>query len=223
MDLERAIELATDVRGELVGTGHSFAKIYLDAAIRSMRHARTALIRAAMRELPGDPGPEGWRRLTFADGMPTAVFLQHDPTSDVWVRGRMADGQPVRSDGADVDWAGPMAVDLGADLLASAEARTLAATPIGSALLMDALAHTAWFKPASSTRWTAGVTSARSLVTALADGSAVGALVPGLAGQWIDRDVLLLIEGLGWRRDPAARWLVRDADGGPAPAMGRPS
>jgi len=222
-DLERAIELASDVRGGLVGSGASFAMIYVDAAIRSMRHARAALIRHGTCDSATSSDDDGWHRLVFADGMPTAVLLRRDPRTDVWLRGRIEGAEVVRTDGADVDWAWPGAVDLGADLLGSPEARAFAASPIGSAMLMDALAYGSWFKPASATRWTTGRAAARAIVVALAAGAAVGSLAPTLAGARVDRDVLLLIESLGWRRDPASRWRVRAANGAPAEIRGRMS
>lgn len=217
-DLERAIEFATDVRGELVGTGHSFSMIYLDAAIRSMRHARAALLRAAMAELPGTSAEDSWRRMVFADGMPTPVHLRADPAEEVWIRGSAGVDGVEPCEGVECEWRRPIAIDLGADLLASPLARELAGGVAGASLLMDALAYQTWFRPDHATRWTAGVASARSIVTALSGGAAVSALAPAIAGRFVDRQVLLMIEELGWRRDPAARWRVRADDGGPAPA-----
>lgn len=208
-DLERAIELAADARAGLVGTGESFAMIYVDAAIRSLRHAAASLIRHSREmQVPRDR-VNGWIRLAFADGMPTPVLLRYEPDGEVWQRGLETDDDVVPAPGAECGWGNPPAVDLGAALLASTEARSLSAGSAGAALLLDALAHHAWFRPDFATRWVAGVQSARSIVTALSGGAAVPSLAPSLAGRHVDREVLRVIENLGWRRDPAARWLVR--------------
>ncbi|QQV77922.1 hypothetical protein H5J25_04005 [Sphingomonas aliaeris] len=208
-DIETAIELACDARALLVGTGAMHATIYVDAAIRSLRHARASLLRQARRGAPVSTRSDGWRRIVFADGMTTAVMLA--PVGDgLWERGVSGSGGVEQAPGSDVEWRGPVAVDLGASLIADPRTRALAAGPVGASLLMDALAHTSWYNPETTVRWTAGVAGARSIVCAMHGNSHVAALSPALAGLAIDADVLAAIEAIGWRRDPAARWRVRD-------------
>jgi hypothetical protein len=211
--LEEAIEAAVDVRGDLAGADASHAAIYVDAAIRSMRHARAWLIRRDARRWRPSVRSDGWWRMTFSDGMPTSVLLRADADTGLWIRGVEEEGAAVARTGAEVEWRQPQARDLGAELLSCPSARAMAAGPVGAALLMDALAHQTWFLPDDARRWASGVTGARAIVGALAEGAFVGAPAPGLSGLGVDRDALRIIEALGWRRDPAARWGVRRDDG----------
>ena len=99
-----------------------------------MSRPKAAQIRHGTCDFATTSDDDGWHRLVFADGMPTAVLLRRDLQTDVWLRGRIEGAEVVRTDGADVDWAWPGAVDLGADLLGSPEARPFASSPIGSAM-----------------------------------------------------------------------------------------
>lgn len=216
--LDTAVEHAVDARGRLVGSGNSMALTYVDAAVRSLRFAQAILSMRAGTDAPAaDPRGDPWVRITFCNGMPTSVFLRHETDTGTWVRGvAVPGGGAVRpQSAAECDWRTAPSPDLGREILESGTARAIVQGPVGAALLFDALANFPWFYPATATRWTAGVAAARSLIAALAEGRAPLALHGMLAARHVDRDVLAMIESLGWRRDPSGLFspLLRASNG----------
>ena len=197
--MEDLTERLHDVAGDVAGRGHSFARTYVAAAITSLRLAHAAIV-VAQEEGPSRSLGEGMPiRLTFANGLPTDVFIQLELERDHHVRGRFQDGALVRVPGADADLPPLRPADLGSDILRSDAARSLASGPMAAALLADALGSRSWKHPASPHPWSVGKVAARSLVGALT-GSAVRPLAADLSGRILDHEALELIESLGWRR-----------------------
>lgn len=195
--MEDLAERLHDVASEAAGLGYPFARTYIAAAITSLRLAHASLLVAEDKGSSGSKVEGAAIRLTFADGLPTGVFMQ--PERGCHVRGRCHDGAFVHDPRADGDLPLLRPVDLGADILRSDDARSLAAGSVAAALLADALGSRSWKHPASPHPWSVGKAAARSLVSALA-GTAVRPLAAELSGVILDREALVLIESLGWRR-----------------------
>lgn len=194
--IESITEDLHDVASSVSDRGLNLARTYVSAAITSLRFARSALL-IAEQGAPDRPSGDGAARLTFADGMPTPIFLV--PTGAVHGRAIWNGSAFEERPNAECELPRLRAADLGADVITSPAARSFAAGPVGAALLADALGSRSWKHPSTPHIWSASRIAARTIVTALA-GCSISPLADHLSGKVLDREVLLLIEGLGWRR-----------------------
>ena len=202
---EHVIDQVVDLRAAVDGHGSSMAVSYVDGAVVALRYALAILLRLERDAPLGRSERPDRRRVVFADGTPTDVFIAPSGHEGVTTRLRAtAGGFDVIPD-ADVVPQGHRAVDLGFDLSCSEPALRLASSPVGAALLHDALAQRSWLHPAGEHPWAIGRSGARSLVAILSRGAQHRQLADHLRGRSVDERVLRIIEGLGWRRYGAER------------------
>lgn len=145
------------------------------------------------------------RALAGARDVADVVWVRPDPAlPGLHVRGRVtvgADGcrfedAPDREDRLAVS---PMP-DLGCDLMASG--LDLSGRPVLAIALEVALATGSWMHLASGRRWFADQPTARAVVRLLGGCCGADPFLIARLGVCVDREVLLLVEALGWRHWP---------------------
>lgn len=202
---ELVIDRVVDLRAAVDGQGSSMAVSYVDGAVVALRYALAILLRLERDAPLGRSERPDRRRVVFADGTPTDVFVAPSGHEGVTSRLRVTTaGFDVDPD-ADVASHGHRALDLAFDLSGSEPARRLASSPVGAAMLHDALVQRSWLHPAGEHPWAIGGSGARSLITVLSGGAHHRQLAGHLRGRAVDERVLRIIEGLGWRRYGAER------------------
>ena len=203
--MEHVVDQVVDLRVAVAGHGSSMAVSYLDGAVVALRYALAIMLRLEL-DAPLDASERsGCRRVVFADGTPTDVFVTPSGHEGVVSRVRLTASGLERDLDADVGLRQHQAVDLGVDLTGCEAARRLASSPVGAAMLHDALVQRSWLHPAGEHPWSVGASGARSLVAVLAGGRQHRQLADHLRGRVVDERVLRVIEGLGWRRYAAER------------------
>ena len=206
--IDDAIDLLMDARVALEAAGESMAATYVDGAMVSLRFARGQVLRFERTSTPWPIGPSGSERVVFANGLSAPIYSAPiGPDRHVWTRGRLVADAMVAEASADHEIPMGDARDLGRDLQGSAAGRRLAASPVGSAMLVDALSSWSWFHPDADRDWMVCRAGARSVVSMISGGRSPRMLADHLAGRFVDREALEVIESVGWRRCPEERGL----------------
>ena len=202
---EAVVDEVVNLRVAVEGHGSSMAVSYVDGAVVALRYALAVLLRLDLDVPLGRSERADRRRVVFADGTPTDVFIAPSRHDGVTSRLRMTGTGFEADPDADVTLRRHSAIDLGVDLASSEAARSLASNPVGAALLHDALVQRSWLHPGGEHPWAIGASGARTVVSMLSGGARHRQLADHLRGRAVDERVLRIIEGLGWRRYAAER------------------
>lgn len=195
-DVERALavihRLIHGLELSVADLGIPVAPLYLASARGSLRHVSACIDHDARRHGAVGSSDE------IVPGSGVTLVAQADRPG-VAVRTRRTSRMVVPEPLAEIpSWAA--APDLGADLVASAEAALMCSGPVGATLLFCALAHHWWMHRGTGAKWSTDVSGAYALVAALNDGSGCAVPVTGLAARLVDAEVVGLLNKLGWSR-----------------------
>jgi hypothetical protein len=184
--------LVHELELRIADLGIPIAPLYLASARGSLRHVSACIEHDAGRYGATDSSDEivrGSGVKLVADGNRPGIGNRVRRTPRRTVLEPLAEIAP---------WAATP--DLGADLVASAEAISICAGPVGATLLFCALAHHWWMHRATGAKWSTDVSGAHALIAALNDGAGCAMPVTGTAARLVDAEVLALLDALGWSR-----------------------